>query len=179
MAPATLISRWAASACTQPAAPSFALPFTMVSYCIHAQSEGTCTDGGCSMRHDSIRCELCNCSFPPASLQQHQSGKQHLRNVASNGAQPSPPPQLPPTIQSVPASISPKEEGNTSTSDTDSRVNISGEGGLDFFVEGSGTSADPFFPSTNHNISIERTNASSNLSLQSITLRPPLGSWCE
>ena len=179
MAPATLISRWAASACTQPAAPSFALPFIMVSDCINAQRKGTCTDGGCSIcstaRNDPIRCELCNCSFPPASLQQHQSGKQHLRNVASNGAQQSPLPQLAPTIQSVPlASISPTEEGNTSTCETDPRVNVSGEGGLDFFVE-----ANPFFSSANHNISIERTNVSSNLSLQSITLRPSLDSWCE
>ena len=164
------------SACTCPAASSFPLPFAMVSnYCTTAQRGGTCTDSGCSLRHDILRCESCDCSFPPASLQEHQRGSRHLQNVASNGAQPSPPS---PTIEfAAPANISPP--GGDTPRDTDPRVNVSGEGGLDFFVEGSGTSANPLFSSINHTISIEKTDLSSCLSFQTITLRPSLDSWCE
>ena len=129
------------------------------------------------MPHDPIRCEPCNCSFHPNLLQQHQNGRQHLRNVLKT-AQPS---ESPPatTIQSPPpAGISPSAV-DTSTCDTDPRVRVSGEDGLDFFVEGSGTSANPSFSSINHNISIEKTNMTSSLSFQSMTLRPSLGSWCE
>jgi hypothetical protein len=149
-------------------------------YCVMALRMGICTDSSCRMRHDVTRCELCNCSFPPGSLFQHQSGRQHLRNVASTGPQQSPPSQMTSNIQPAPpASISPPVEVNMSTCDTDPRVNVSGEGGLYFFVEGSGTSANPFFSFTNHNILIEKTDLSSGLSLQSVALTPPLGSWCE
>ena len=129
------------------------------------------------MRHDPIRCEPCNCSVRPGSLQQHQNGRQHLRNVLKTARPSESPPAT--TIQSPPpADISPSAV-DTSTRGTDPRVKVSGEDGLDFFVEGSGTSANPSFAPTSHNISIERTNMSSCLSLQSITLRPSLGSWCE
>jgi len=168
--------------CPLPAAPSFALPFAMVKsgYCTTAQSGGICTDSRCSKLHDVIRCEPCNCSFPSGSLQQHESGRQHLRNVASTGPQQSHPSQMTSNIQSAPpTNISTPVGVNTSTCDTDPRVNVSGEGGLYFFVEGSGTSANPFFSITNHNILIEKTNLSSSLSLQSVALIPPLGSWCE
>lgn len=69
-----------------------------------------------------------------------------------------------------------------STCDTDPRVNVTGEGGLYFFVEGSGTSGDPFFFNNNRNILIEKANLpSGHLSIQSVDLTPPpsLGSWCE
>ena len=131
------------------------------------------------MPHGQIRCEPCNCSFHPNSLQQHQNGRQHLRNVLKRAQPPESPSPPATTIQSPPpADISPSA-AYTSTRDTDPRVKVSGENGLNFFVEGSGTSTNPSFSSTNHNISIERTNMSSCLSLQSITLRPSLGSWCE
>lgn len=172
------------SACPWPAALIFPLPFAMVrpssrpSYCSTALRGGTCTDNKCSKLHDLIRCEPCNCSFPPPSLQEHQNGRQHLRN-ALNRPQPSP---LTPAIQSaLPANILPPTGGTStvSTCDTDPRVEVSSEDGLDFFAEGSGTSTNPSFSSTNHNILIEKTNMSSCLSLQSVTLRPFLGSWCE
>jgi hypothetical protein len=150
------------------------------SFCTTALRGGTCRDSGCSMRHDLIRCEPCNCALPPTSLQQHRSGRQHLRNITSNRAQPSPPSQAASTIQSSPpANAPPPLEGITSTCDTDPRVNVSGKDGLDFTVEGSRTLEGPLFSSTNHSISIEKTDMSSSLSLQSITLRPFLGSWCE
>jgi hypothetical protein len=178
-----VIGSWAATACTLPAAPSLGLPFTMVRsspYCATVQNGGICTDSRCSVSHDVIRCEPCNCSFPTPLLKQHQSGRQHLQNVASNRAQPAPPSQTASTIQTTPlADISPPAGGNASTGDKDPRVDVSGEGGLEFSVEGSGTLADPLFPSTNHNISIEKTNASSCLFLQSVTPRSSLGSWCE
>ena len=145
------------------------------SYCPTALRGGTCTDIKCSKLHDLIRCEPCNCSFPPPSLQEHRNGRQHLRNVL-NRPQPSPPS---PTIRSAPPANVLPPAGGTSTCDTDPRVEVSGEDGLDFFVEGSGTSTNPSFSSTNHNISIEKTNMSSSLSLQSVTLRPFIGSWCE
>jgi hypothetical protein len=179
VAPPTFVPSWAANACTLPVAPSLALPFAMVSYCIITQKGGICTDNGCSLRHDLIRCEPCNCAFLPASLERHQRGRRHLQRVTSNRAQPYTPLETASTIQSAPsADISPPAGGNASTRDTDPRVNVSGEGGLDFSVEGSGTSENLLFPSTNHSISIERTNVSSCLSLQSVTLRPFLGSWC-
>ncbi|KAF8500416.1 hypothetical protein F5888DRAFT_1682082 [Russula emetica] len=149
-------------------------------YCIAALKMGICTDSSCPMRHDRTRCELCNCSFSHASLFQHQSGRQHLRNVTSTGPQQSSPSQMTSNIQSAPpANISPQVGVNTSTCDTDPRVNVSGESGLYFFVEGSGTSANPFFSFANRYILIEKTDLPSVLSLQSVALTPPLGSWCE
>lgn len=147
-------------------------------YCTTAQSGRSCTDSTCSMRHDVIRCEPCNLSVRSGSLQQHESGRQHLRNVASSGSQPSAPSQTASTIQpALSANISPPAGGSTSTRDhTDPRVNVSGEGGLDFFVEGSGASTNPFFPPTTHKV---RIDMSSSLSLQAVTLTPYYGSWCE
>jgi hypothetical protein len=170
--------------CSLPVAPSFALPFVMVGsrsgYCTTAQRGRICTDSTCSKLHDVIRCEPCNCSFPSGSLQQHESGRQHLQNVASRRSRPSAPSQTAPTIQpAMPANISPPAGGGTSTRGTDPRVSVSGEGGLDFSVEGSGASTNPFFPPTTHKIRIEKTNMSSSLSLQAVALTPYLGSWCE
>lgn len=149
-------------------------------YCITAQRGSICTDLRCTKLHDVIRCEPCNCSFPSGSLQQHQSGKQHLGNIASSGSRPSAPSQTAPTIQPAPpANIPSPAGGNTSTRNTDSRVNVSGGDGLEFSVEGSGASTDPFFPPTTHKIRIEKTNMSSCLSIQGVTLTPSFGSWCE
>ena len=74
----------------------------MVSYCTTATRGGICTDAGCTKSHDVVRCEPCNCAFPPSSFQQHKNGGRHLRNVAPNGAQPPPPLQTAPTIQPAP-----------------------------------------------------------------------------
>jgi hypothetical protein len=161
--------------------PSFALPFAMVSpYCITAQRGGICTDSTCSKLHDIVRCETCNCSFPRGSLQQHKSGRQHLSNVASSRSRRSAPSQRPSTIQpALHANISPPAGGNTPTRNTDPRVKVSGEDGLDFFVEGSGASTNPFFPPTTHTIRIEKANTRTGVSLKAVTLTPSLGSWCE
>ena len=170
-----------APSCPLPAASSSALPFVMVrsGYCTTAQRGHTCTDSTCSKLHDVIRCEPCRCSFPSSSLQQHESGRQHLKNVASTVSRSSAHSRTDSTIQpSRPANISPPA-GNKSIRDTDPRVNVSGEAGLDFSVEGSGASPNPFFPPTTHKIRIEKTNMSSCLSLQAVTLTPFLGSWCE
>jgi hypothetical protein len=150
-------------------------------HCITALRGGICRDSNCPMRHDVSRCEICDCTFPPASDLEHQSGRQHLRNLASTGPRQSPPSQMTSNIWSAPPAntISPQAGANISTCDTDPRVNVSGEDGLDFFVEGSGTSANPSFSFTNRNIIIEKTNLSSCLILQSIALTPPRGSWCE
>jgi hypothetical protein len=151
-------------------------------YCIKALRRGICTDSSCPMRHDITRCEVCDCSFPHFSLSQHQSGKQHLRNVAStaSGPQQSPFSKMTSNIWSAPpANISPPAGVNIPTCDTDPRINVSGEGGLYFFVEGSGTPGNPLFSVTNRNILIEKTNLSSSLSFQCVALTPPLGSWCE
>ena len=74
----------------------------MVNYCTTALRGGICADAGCTESHDIVRCEPCNCAFPPSSLQQHQNGGRHLRNVAPNGTQPLPPLQTSSTIQLAP-----------------------------------------------------------------------------
>jgi hypothetical protein len=140
------------------------------------------TDSSRPMRNGSTRCKLCDCiiSSDSASLFRHQSGRRHRLNVASTGPQRSPPSQLTSNIQSAPpTNISPPVGVNICTYGSDPRVNVSGEDGLYFFVEGSGTSANPFFSFTNRNILIEKTNMSSCLSLQAVALTRPLGSWCE
>jgi len=142
----------------------FALPFSMVK--------------SRSKPHHAIRCEPCNCSLTPGSLQQHESGRQHLQNVASSGSRPSAPSQTASTIRPALSNISPPAGSNTSTPDTDPRVHVSGEDGLDFFVEGSGAPTNPYFPATTHRIWIEKTNTSSSLSLRAVTLTP-FGSWCD
>lgn len=82
-------------------------------------------------------------------------------------------------IRSAPPANIPQPVGvDIPTFDTDPRVNVSGEGGLYFSVEGSGTPGIPLFSPTNRNILIKKTNLRSGLSLQSVTLTPPLGSWC-
>jgi hypothetical protein len=141
---------------------------------------GIYTDSSYPMRKGpkQARCILCNCYFEYADLSRHQNGRRHLRNVESTGFQQSHPSQMTSNIQSaLPANISPPVGVNISTCYTDPRVKVSGEGGLYFFVEGSGTSGNPI---SNHNILIEKTNLPSGyLSLKSLALTPPLGSWFE
>ncbi|KAH9059529.1 hypothetical protein EDB87DRAFT_763212 [Lactarius vividus] len=55
----------------------------MVAYCTTLLAGGTCTPNGCPNRHDILRCEPCGCSFPADLLNQHSSGKKHLRNITT------------------------------------------------------------------------------------------------
>ncbi|KAH9988788.1 hypothetical protein BJV74DRAFT_459911 [Russula compacta] len=106
-------------------------------YCITAQKGGTCTDSKCSKDHGVIYCEPCDCYFPTSSLQQHRSGKQHLRNAASSHPsktgtlRPSPPSQpVSSGLQSLsPANPSPLSRSHASTPDVNPRVTVSGQGG--------------------------------------------------
>jgi hypothetical protein len=63
----------------------------------------------------------------------------------------------------------------------DPRVTVSHEDGLDFFVEGTGSATHPAFSSINHTLSIEKIGigVKSALSVESVTLSPPSGSWYE
>jgi hypothetical protein len=54
--------------------------------CPTARDGGTCTDPSCSKRHEFVRCEPCDCYLPTFSLEEHMSGKRHLRNAASKDA---------------------------------------------------------------------------------------------
>jgi hypothetical protein len=136
-----------------------------------------------------MRCEACDCSFSPSSFQQHQRGKQHLRNVASNG-HPSPGasqqlstssyhsgrsnPQFVPSQATSPPSV-----GVPPIRTTDPRVTVSHQDGLDFVVEGTRSATPPVFSSINHTVSIEKTGVTSSLSVESVTISPSSGSWYE
>ena len=106
-------------------------------YCTTAQKGGTCKDINCSKSHDVIRCDPCNCFFPPSSFKEHQTGQRHLRNVASKGlrstttSRPPSSPSLQSTSSNLPTSKnpSPPSTGNTSTRESASRVNGSSVGG--------------------------------------------------
>ena len=179
----------------------FFLPTSLPYLCSHSSSQAKCLPSApisnYPMRNGTTRCELCKCyisiaelsqhqngkrhrrnvaSAGPAELFQHQNGKRHRRNVASTGPQQSDPSQMTSIIQSAPpANIPP-----LSNCDMDPRVHVSGEGGLDFSAEGSGTSGNPVFFSTTRNILIKKTNLpSGDLFLQSLALEPAQGSWCE
>ena len=157
------------------------------------------------MRSGTSRCMLCDCYLSFAEVSNHENGKRHLQKVASSPwIQPfqhapkrqktnkhsrktktkthrTHPSQMTSNVQSAPpANISPPVGVNMSTCDTDPRVHVSGEGGLYFFVEGSGTSGNPVFLFSTRNILIEKTNLpSGHLSLLSLVLTPPRGSWCD
>ena len=172
---------------------------TKVAYCPTTLMGAKCTDSRCQYCHDVLRCEPCGRSFPAPLLKQHQSGKQHLSNVAANGASTNPgTPQYSPSPS---ASLSPQPAPPQTTSppslgDTfaivqveDPRVIVSGQGGLDFIAEEIATAAyrDPSFPVVSHNISIKKVTMTSSLSVQSLTLTPspsrscecPPDQWCE
>jgi hypothetical protein len=136
-----------------------------------------------------IRCEACDCSFPPGSLKQHQRGKQHLQNVAPNGhpapgASPQPSSSPSHVARSNPQPIPPQATssppvGGPSTPSGIPRVTVSHEDGLDFVVEGTGSATRPAFSSIDHTVSIEKTGVRSALSVESVTLSPSSGSWYE
>ena len=158
---------------------------TMAAYCTTTLQGDKCTDSRCPYRHDILRCEPCERSLPASSLQQHQKGKEHLRNVASNrptkqGTPQRPPPPQPSNHQFTPReNTSPLSEVNTPITVADSRVTVSGGGVLDFVAEGTGTEGDSSFPAVSHTILIEKTKVLSSLSVQSMTLTPSPSPWCE
>jgi hypothetical protein len=56
---------------------------------------------------------------------------------------------------------------------------VSHEGGLDFIVEGTGSTTCPCFPDVNLNVSIEKMAVASSLSVESMTLASLAAQWCE
>ncbi|KAI0253350.1 hypothetical protein BJV78DRAFT_204673 [Lactifluus subvellereus] len=151
----------------------------MVPYCPTILSGGTCTDAECPNGHDIYRCEPCNCTFPTPWLEKHQSGKKHLRNVASNRLPISGGPQQPtsqpglPNAQSVPPpSTLPPSSGSVPTHAADPRVIVSDEGGLDFTVEGSINAGNPSFSSADIIVSITKTAVLSSLSVNNVVVAP-------
>jgi hypothetical protein len=159
---------------------SFALPFTMVAYCTTALGGGTCTDIECPQRHDISRCESCNCAFPTPLLSQHQSGKKHLHNVASNGPpnsgttwqSPSSQPGPPNAQLAPPPNTTPLSSGRALMPTADPRFTVSDEGGLDFIVEGMGDAENPSFSSANHTIVITKTEERSRIFVTNLVLSP-------
>jgi hypothetical protein len=162
----------------------------MAAYCNTTLQGDKCTDSRCPYRHDILGCEPCGCSLPAPLLKQHQKGKEHLRNVASSRHTKSGTPQQPPSAQSQPSSSgrlftppadTPPISGDNTSSPTnaDPRATVSDEGGLDFVAEGTGAAENILFPTISHVISVEKTEASSSLSVRSITLTPSPSSWCE
>jgi len=158
-----------------------------VPYCSTTLQGGTCTDSRCQYRHDILLCEPCGRSFPAPLLNQHQSSRSHLLNVASNGStNPSPSPRPSPSQLATPNPqlIRPQilappatARGSPSIPATNLRVTVSHEDGLDFVAEGTGTVADPTFPSINHTISIEAPSRLSHISVQSMKLAPSPSPW--
>jgi len=158
-----------------------------VPYCATTLQGEICIDSRCQYRHDIVRCDPCSRSFPASLLNQHQSGRLHLENVAS-GSSPNPrpfqhsslsrpsPPNPSPRLTSLESwdnlkLLIPDEEPQ--------RVTVSHEDGLDFVVEGNGTVANPVFPPVSHTILVENTSTLSRLSMQSMKLAPSQGPWCE
>lgn len=160
----------------------------MVAYCATTLQGATCVDSRCPYSHDVFHCQPCGRSFPASLLTQHQSAQQHLRSVAANA------PPIPSTPQSpLPQSPSPFSDllsapsshhsrpshVSTPTLDVGPRVTVSDEGGLEFVAEGIGTADKPSFPSISHTILVEKTNAMSSLTVQSMKLTPSPNPWCE
>jgi hypothetical protein len=130
---------------------SFSLPFTMVTFF----------------------CELCNCFFPPTgySLNQHQSGRRHLRNVASSGLLLFDTPQQSPLSWPESPNTSPPSDGDAPTPTADPRVTVSDEGGLEFLVVGTGDPNPSFFPSS-HTVLITKTEVKSKIFVKRCDLVP-------
>jgi hypothetical protein len=163
---------------------------TKIAYCSTTLMGAKCTDSRCQYCHDVSRCEPCGRSFPAPLLKQHQSGKQHLSNVAANGASTNPgTPQssltvnLPKSQPAPPQTTLPSSSGNTFTivQVEDPRVIVSGKSGLDFIAGEIATVAyrDPSFPVVRHNISIKKGTMTSSLSVQSMTLALSPSRSCE
>ena len=158
-----------------------------VPYCSTTLQGEACSDSRCQYRHDVVRCEPCGRSFPTPLLNQHQSSNSHLLNVASNGStdlstslRPSPSQPATPNPQFTrpqPSAPPATARGSSSISATNLLVSVSHEDGLDFVAAGTGTVADPTFPSINHTISIETTSMLCNISVQSMKLIPSPSPW--
>lgn len=159
-----------------------------VPYCATTLQGEICLDSRCQYRHDIVRCDPCGRSFPASLLNQHQSGRLHLENIASVSSpnprpfqhsclsQPSPP-NPSPRLTSLESQdnlkpLIPDEEPQE-------RVTVSHEGGLDFVVEGKGTVANLVFPPVSHTILVENNSPLSRLSMQSMKLAPSQSPWCE
>ena len=178
----------------------------MPPYCSTELQGIKCTETWCQYRHDIIRCELCQRSFPASLINQHENGKLHLGNVYLNSPLlptdsrvPADPdgwdtapigprvlPQTPApqsassrTQSSPPQLMSTPSPRNSFATVTAPRVIVSGENGLDFVVEGTGTTTCPCFPIVSDNISIEKTTVVSSLSVVSMTLASSPSQWCE
>jgi hypothetical protein len=166
----------------------------MPAYCATELQGDKCTDILCQYRHDVLRCELCRRSFPAALLNQHESGKLHLSNVYLSDLPDEWDPVAIDPWTSLPSSpsqsapfgpehqiASPPSEGNTFTTVADPRVIVSGEDGLDFIVEGKRIATYLDFPVVSCNISIEKTDVMSSLSVEYMSLAhtPSQGQWCE
>ncbi|KAI9452273.1 hypothetical protein F5148DRAFT_1236722 [Russula earlei] len=155
-------------------------PRTKVPYCATSLQGDTCVDSRCTYSHDILRCEVCGRSFPAPLLKQHQSGTNHLQKAAPNGLtnpSTSQQPHLSQTpsqnSQSIPPRVLvPPPKGKLPTSTVNPGFTVTHEDGLDFFAEGTGTPADPSFPSVSDIILIENINPVSTLSIQSMTLSP-------
>ena len=168
----------------------------MPAYCSTELQGDKCIDSRCQYRHDILRCELCRRSFPAPLLKQHENGNLHLSNVhlselLSDRWDTTPVDHsTSPSLQS--ASLSPEPqitfvppEDSTFITETvasaDPRVIVSGEGVVDFIVEGKGTAAYPDFPVVNRNITVKKTEVVSGLSVESMVLAYSPGQcrWCE
>ena len=159
---------------------------TKVPYCTTPLQGDTCMDSRCQSRHDIVQCKPCDLSLPASLLSQHQSGKIHLKNVASYGStdpstsqysrpsQPTPPPE--PTS---PSNSPPLWTDSPSIQAAGLPITVSHEEGLNFVAEGTGTTAGYSFPSISHTISIENTSSQSNLSVTSMKLTTSPKQWCE
>ena len=108
----TLAKLWAATPLTPVCRSSISM---VTNYCPTAQEGGTCTKTTCSKSHDVLRCEPCNCNFSSSSLQQHLSGKRHLKNVTSKGLANPGTPQLAPPSQSASSNPRSTPQANTSS----------------------------------------------------------------
>lgn len=162
---------------------SLALPFTMVALCSTVLTGGTCTNSACRNRHNISRCESCGCFLPAGSLEQHRSGKKHLRNVVANGT-PTPveSPPTPPSDLPISPLVSPPGASSSAISSPtyDPCFTVSHESGLDFEVEGTKIAGQHSFPPVSLAILIEETEAVSRLSIPAVKLFPAPGtpeSW--
>ena len=178
----------------------------MPPYCSTELQGIKCTETWCQYRHDIIRCELCQRSFPASLINQHENGKLHLGNVYLNSLllptdsrvpadadgwdtapvgplvspqTPAPQPASLRTQSSTPQLTSTGSPRSSFATVTAPRITVSGENGLDFVVEGTGTTTCPCFPVVRDNISIEKTTVVSSLSVESMTLESSPSQWCE
>jgi hypothetical protein len=155
---------------------------TAVPYCATTLLGDMCVDSRCSYSHDISHCEPCGRSFPASLFEGHINGNSHVASktptTPSTPRKPPPEPILPTPKSTTPRITSPPPRCDPPILQTDPRVTVSHEDGLDFVAEGTGTVADPSFPSISHVMSIEGTNVESTLFVKFVTLIPFLSPWC-